>query len=130
MWTVPEAYGLSCDVCKYPDLKAGYRCGTCKTDICDTCTQIDSRNSLKLGPRKEVKKLVMQLEMLRDRSEIAAFYYARHISDKDMVYARTMNKLCVELRDLRGAKEQAEKELQHKIHQQSLASYAYTASDL
>ena len=130
MWTLPEAYGLTCDVCKYPDLKAGYRCGECKTDMCDSCTQVDSRNSLKLGPRKEVKKLVLQLEMLRERSEIAAFYYSRNVSDKEMSYARTMTQLCAELRDLRSAKEQAEMELQHKIRQQSLISYAYTSSDL
>jgi len=82
-----------------------------------------AREALKLLPRKEIKKVLIQLEMLKDKSSIAKTYYERNMKDKNKKYLSTMALLCKELADLKRAKTEAEAELVSNKNKYSSTQY-------
>lgn len=115
MWTNSEAKGLACDLCRKPELTRGYRCSVCQTDLCDMCTTKDSRDALKMGPSKEIVKVIRQLELLKDKSDIALRNFERVNLDTEKKYMSTMTLLCAELNRLKQAKVDAENEIKEII---------------
>jgi hypothetical protein len=79
------------------------------------CTTKDARDALKLGPAKEIVKVIKQLELLKDKSEIALRNYERVNLDPEKKYMSTMTLLCAELNRLKQAKLDAENEIKDKI---------------
>ena len=130
MWTEPEAYGLSCNVCNKHDLKAGYRCFECNNDICDLCTLKDARDALKLWPKKEIVSLINALGELKERSEIAFAVFDRDQKDTQKKYLQSMSLLCNYLRELRMAKEAAERDITQKNTDYKSKKYGLISSDL
>jgi hypothetical protein len=130
MWTEPQAFGLSCNVCGKIDLKAGYRCSECNSDICDLCSLKDARDALKLWPKKEIAALLKSLSELKERSEIAFAVYERDQKDTQKKYLQSMSLLCNYLRELRMAKEAAERDIAQKNEEYRGKKYGLLASDL
>jgi hypothetical protein len=123
LWTMPDAFGLTCNICLSSNLKSGYRCTQCEVDICDICTLSEAREALKLLPKKEIKRVLIQLEMLKDKSSIAKTYYERNMKDKNKKYLSTMTLLCKELADLKNAKIEAEAELANNKNKYESTQY-------
>ena len=130
MWTEPEAFGLSCNVCGKIDLKSGYRCSECNSDICDLCSLKDARDALKLWPKKEIVNLIKSIGDLKDRSEIALAVFERDQKDTKKQYMQSMSLLCNYLRELRMAKDAAEREISQKNEEYRNKKYGFLASDL
>jgi len=78
---------------------------------------------LKLLPKKEIKRVLIQLEMLKDKSSIAKTYYERNMKDKNKKYLSTMTLLCKELADLKNAKIEAEAELANNKNKYESTQY-------
>jgi hypothetical protein len=67
---------------------------------------------------------------LKDRSEIAFAVYERDQKDTKKQYMQSMSLLCNYLRELRMAKDSAEREISQKNEEYRSKKYGYLASDL
>jgi hypothetical protein len=123
IWTFPDANCLTCDMCKTSQITSGYHCMTCESDCCDLCTTKDCRNAFMLWPRREVKRLVLYLETIRDDTVIAREYLNAQVPDlADSLHS--MAKLCNKLRELEEIKVRCDEDIKLKRAQHKIKMYA------
>lgn len=77
IWTSYDAFEVSCDLCSKANLTMGYRCQACAVDVCDRCTRRDVRETLKLWPKREIRKQLLFMESMRADSDEAKRLVAR-----------------------------------------------------
>lgn len=129
IWTSYDAMDMSCDMCCKANLLAGYRCKTCNIDICDKCTRRDIRESMKLWPKRDIKKLVSYFEGLgTDSSE------ARKLAIRGRTFLKaggdpSMSELCHLLTELESSKGAVDAEIVTARNRLDALKYSQTAFD-
>lgn len=130
IWTQPEALNVSCGICLRPKLIMGYRCNECGFDMCDRCTMAETRNTMKLWPSKEIKRLYSLMDVMKGSSDIAMEMYERYqIYLENGAEKQSVSVVCKLLQEMQTAKEEADMEIAEKKRQYEEYSYGVNATD-
>jgi len=129
IWTAHDAFEVSCDLCGKQSLLAGYNCGVCGIDICDRCTRREIRESMKMWPKRDIRKLLNYYESLQTDSEIA-----RKLVQKAKTFLKaggdpSMSELCHLFLELENSKATVDEEISTKKFKIDMLKYSLTASD-
>lgn len=130
IWTMPDAVSMVCDMCKKQPIEAGYRCLTCSTDICDSCTSKESRNSFMLWPRRELNRVIKSLRYSVRDSSLAKEYIEQLDNEADKSYMLSMSRLCAKLKEAEEVKKVVDEEFKQKIIAQRAKEYGLKAKEM
>jgi hypothetical protein len=131
IWTLPEANGISCEMCSRSKMTMGYRCMDCSIDICDRCTCQEPRQGMKIWPKREIKKLMSFMDSVKSDSECAMLLYQRAVeySEKEQDEGLSMSAICKMLTDLRDGKVIAMEEIIVRKKKVEALKYALHSTD-
>ncbi len=129
IWTLPEAQGISCDVCLKTKLTAGYKCIECSVNICDRCTSCEPRQSMKIWPKRDIKKLITYIESTKADSSIAEILYREIEIYLTKEESLSMSAICSMLNKLRESKIEIQLEINEKRKKHQREQYAIMNSD-
>lgn len=129
IWTNYDAIEVSCDLCDKLNLIAGYHCSVCSVDICDRCTRRDMRESLKLWPKRDIRRLLSYYEGLQADSDLA-----RKLVQKTLAFLKSggdppMSELCALFVELDASKSLIDEEIRSRQRKVETMKYSLTASD-
>ena len=131
IWTLPEAQGISCDICMKTRITAGYRCIQCNdnVNICDRCTACEPRQAMKIWPKRDIRKLITYIESTKADSDIAMKLSRKidiYLKEENML---SMSAICTMLNELRSGKNNIKHEIDEKRKVHLREQYALHNSD-
>ncbi len=109
MWTIPEAQGQRCYVCRKQEITQGYHCRKCRVNLCDMCTRKERRLNIRSRWDEELEDLMQYMHDQRYKSDIAKYFHWR-----TRTQVVSLGILCDTVRELRVAKYKAEKQVKFK----------------
>jgi hypothetical protein len=129
IWTSYDAHQVVCDMCGEQNLIMGYRCNTCTIDVCDRCTRRDVRETLKLWPKRDIRKLIVYMESLQSDSDLA-----RSLALKANAFFKresdpSMSELCGIFLELDSSKTLVDQEIRKKREKKEAMTYSLKNTD-